>query len=278
MGKRKTVSGAKKKNLILDGFNNEEPPILQQLVTKTDSETNFKSLLTTQTQRQTSVKREITEEPNGSRHVVEYETSSTHSTSAMTQEQQELKRETTEKLNILKSGEPLALVSESPIASKRLEEIISNRSAFYAVYKNFQVTPNADRDEWWEAVEVYACMPLVDFSWVEIIDSNLPLTADDTTRLFINKLIWNVQNEVVRLKDADTTEIKLFHFNPVEKTAVVHLSIPSRDIQNHEVFLDYVDAFLLSLLPRKEDRHQVVAYTTAMTNQCKWIPERETFA
>lgn len=230
--------------------------VIRQCATQESSQTNFASFTNTLSRKNTKISRDIVENKDGSRLVKEVETSFLD-VSSRVHEVKEIRKETVSHvMEVLRVGQPAKLLQESEIGCKRYEEIESTKNLFFQQFPNFTLRGvETNMQQFKEAIDFYAAMPFVDFSWMEILSTKVELLNEDVAKILLNKLIWNASKEEICQEEG--VEIKLHTFNMEDLTAVVHLSVPLFQINHYEVFLDHVDPFLLMLLPEKSCRDRV---------------------
>ncbi len=216
------------------------------------------------------IDREIEEGQDGSKKVKEVETSTTNTRSRKYERSVEMKEIIKHKLEILNNSKNSAsLIQNSVIGRPRFVEIESNRARFAAIHPRWTLQKNAKQNiafasSFSDALSVFSGAPFVDFDWVDIVDTKMPLSEANVVCITLNKLIWTAAMS----SDNDTkwdasAKLLLISFDIETATAEVQFILEERDV-NIRLMFDQVDPFLLMTLPNEKDRQRVRMVTNCL--------------
>ncbi len=225
--------------------------------------------------QKTNTIRKITEHPDGSREIEEKE-EATSQQLTQTEKASIMRKNIESVMNTFLHGKPAELLAASQMGRKLYQSIEHNRAEFCRKFPFFMLNGlKTNREHLKQAITTYACAPLVDFSWKEIIETGFVLTEEMIDNLIVNKLLWKaacetdekkLEKDLPAVNDSDV-QLVLISADIDRGSAVVRLIIPEhkkRERVDITVQLLQVDAFILKLLPDANSRARITSITNCM--------------
>ena len=211
------------------------------------------------------------EKSNGHEKIIERERIETKTISKAVEEKKQIVKHIGKTIETLKNKDPKRLITTSKLGILTQSKIHSQLKNFMISYPYWRIlNSKAEGKTLMDLLiiskESFSCVPFVLVTWIDLINSGIPLENYEIAYIVQLKLTWRAMkqqlhdtmynSQYIIQRDLETTQMTLLSFTE-DCVATINLIIPSLSIDIY-VDLDQVDACFLMTIPCENSTEMIL--------------------